>query len=105
MLSMLKHPHPPADETLTLPPHLRPHHSLRFGTCTSSSPGLKILTLLWGPQFMPLWPPSTPLMPNPLSAAYHSYAQVQWPVGIHDERNQGDLLSGHLCQQVLGGNW
>ncbi|MBW0550909.1 hypothetical protein O181_090624 [Austropuccinia psidii MF-1] len=32
MLRMLTSPHRPPDETLTLPPHLRPHHSLRFHT-------------------------------------------------------------------------
>ncbi|MBW0579345.1 hypothetical protein O181_119060 [Austropuccinia psidii MF-1] len=37
---MLTRPHRPPDETWTLPPHLRPHHSLRFHT-----PALTILTL------------------------------------------------------------
>ncbi|MBW0514571.1 hypothetical protein O181_054286 [Austropuccinia psidii MF-1] len=23
--------------------------------------------------------------------------RAQWLVGVHDERNQGDMLSGHLC--------
>ncbi|MBW0525202.1 hypothetical protein O181_064917 [Austropuccinia psidii MF-1] len=63
MLSMLMHPHPPPDETLALLPHLRPHHSLRFRTPASSSPWLKILMLLRGPQVMPPTLPSPPLMP------------------------------------------
>ncbi|MBW0590864.1 hypothetical protein O181_130579, partial [Austropuccinia psidii MF-1] len=37
---------------------------------------LTILMLLRRPQDMPLMPPSTPLMPNPFSAAYHPYSQV-----------------------------
>ncbi|MBW0482306.1 hypothetical protein O181_022021 [Austropuccinia psidii MF-1] len=57
-------------------PHLCPHHPLCFRTPTLSSPPLYILTLPWHPQDMPLTPPSTPLMPNPLSAAYHPYTQV-----------------------------
>ncbi|MBW0571056.1 hypothetical protein O181_110771 [Austropuccinia psidii MF-1] len=39
-------PAPPPDETPTLPPNLRPHHSLPFHTPASSSPWLTILTLL-----------------------------------------------------------
>ncbi|MBW0528548.1 hypothetical protein O181_068263 [Austropuccinia psidii MF-1] len=62
---MLTHPHPPPDETLTPPPHLRAHHSLRFRTHTSSSAWLTILTLLRGPH-----PPLHLL----LSTAYHPYA-------------------------------
>ncbi|MBW0557320.1 hypothetical protein O181_097035 [Austropuccinia psidii MF-1] len=55
-----------------------PHHSLHF--CTpASSLWPTILTLLRGPQVMPLMPPSTPLTPNPLSAAYYPYAQVLDP--------------------------
>ncbi|MBW0509441.1 hypothetical protein O181_049156 [Austropuccinia psidii MF-1] len=60
---MLTLPHPPPDETVTLPPHLHPHHSLCFCTPASSSPQLKILTLLQGPQVMPPTPPSPPLTP------------------------------------------
>ncbi|MBW0531358.1 hypothetical protein O181_071073 [Austropuccinia psidii MF-1] len=56
-------PATPPDETPTLPPHLRPHHSLCFRTPTSSSPPLTILMLLWGPEIMPPMPPSPPLMP------------------------------------------
>ncbi|MBW0573024.1 hypothetical protein O181_112739 [Austropuccinia psidii MF-1] len=44
-----------------------------------SAPPLTVLTLLRCPQDMPLMPPSTPLRPNPLSAAYHPYAQVLDP--------------------------
>ncbi|MBW0497213.1 hypothetical protein O181_036928 [Austropuccinia psidii MF-1] len=75
---MLTLPHPPPDETPTLPPHRRPHHSLCFPTPASYSPWLTIFTLLQGPQVMPLMPPSPPLTPpcTPiiLSAAYHPYA-------------------------------
>ncbi|MBW0470342.1 hypothetical protein O181_010057 [Austropuccinia psidii MF-1] len=42
---MLLHQDPTPDETPTLPPHLRPHHSLRFRTPASSSPCIKILKL------------------------------------------------------------
>ncbi|MBW0510856.1 hypothetical protein O181_050571 [Austropuccinia psidii MF-1] len=70
-------PTPPPDEIRTLPPHLRPHHSLRFHTPASSYPWLTILTLLRGPQVMPPTPPSPPLTPPCtrliLSAAYHPY--------------------------------
>ncbi|MBW0535385.1 hypothetical protein O181_075100 [Austropuccinia psidii MF-1] len=52
---------PPQDET-TMPPSI-----------------FSCLLLLWRPQDMPLTPPSAPLTPNPLSAAYHPYAQVLDP--------------------------
>ncbi|MBW0521396.1 hypothetical protein O181_061111 [Austropuccinia psidii MF-1] len=75
---MLTRPHPPSDETPTLPPHLHPHHSLRFCTPASSSPWLTVLMLLQGPQAMPLKLPSPPLTPPRtgliLSSAYHPYA-------------------------------
>ncbi|MBW0462019.1 hypothetical protein O181_001734 [Austropuccinia psidii MF-1] len=48
MLCMLMRPHHPPDETPTLPPHLRPHHSLRFHT-----PALTILMLVYCPPDMP----------------------------------------------------
>ncbi|MBW0489821.1 hypothetical protein O181_029536 [Austropuccinia psidii MF-1] len=55
-----------------------PHHSLCFRTCSSSSPQLTVLTLLWSPQVMPLAPPSPPLTPPCtrviLSATYHPHA-------------------------------
>ncbi|MBW0583642.1 hypothetical protein O181_123357 [Austropuccinia psidii MF-1] len=93
ILTLLK---PPQDETMMLLP---------ISTPAFSSLPLTIITLLQRPQDMPPTPPLTPLMPNPLSAAYHPYAQVWWLVGVHGECNQGDMLSGHLCQQVLRGNW
>ncbi|MBW0516669.1 hypothetical protein O181_056384 [Austropuccinia psidii MF-1] len=74
---MLTRLHPPPDETPTLPPHIRPHHSLCFCTPTSSSPWLKILTLLRGPQVMP------PKGPSPAQhtsdAAYHPYRRSALP--------------------------
>ncbi|MBW0526281.1 hypothetical protein O181_065996 [Austropuccinia psidii MF-1] len=80
-------------------PHLRPHHpclfvSLAYNSYTPAVPS----------RYASDNTPS-PLTPNLFSAAYHSCAQVQWLVGVHDERNQGDMLSGHLCQHVLWGNW
>ncbi|MBW0529489.1 hypothetical protein O181_069204 [Austropuccinia psidii MF-1] len=60
---MLMRLHPRPDETLTLSPHLCPHHSLHFRTPTSSSPQLTMLTLLQGPQVIPLTPPSPALTP------------------------------------------
>ncbi|MBW0514960.1 hypothetical protein O181_054675 [Austropuccinia psidii MF-1] len=49
MLRMLTSPHRPPDETLTLPSHLRPHHSLRFHT-----PALTIFMLTWcTPNMLP----------------------------------------------------
>ncbi|MBW0519307.1 hypothetical protein O181_059022 [Austropuccinia psidii MF-1] len=80
---MLTCPHPPPDETLTLPPISTlttpyastpppltiftllqcPHHSLQFCTPASSSPWLTVLMLLQGPQVMPLKLPSPPLIP------------------------------------------
>ncbi|MBW0584488.1 hypothetical protein O181_124203 [Austropuccinia psidii MF-1] len=77
-------PHPPPDETPTLPPHLRPHHSLRFRTPASSSPWLKILMLLRGPQVIPPMPPSHPLgllspTQHASNAAYHPYALSALP--------------------------
>ncbi|MBW0571610.1 hypothetical protein O181_111325 [Austropuccinia psidii MF-1] len=49
-------PHRPPDDTPTLPPHLGPHHSLRFHT-----PSLTIFKLTWCPPKMPP-PPLTILM-------------------------------------------
>ncbi|MBW0473542.1 hypothetical protein O181_013257 [Austropuccinia psidii MF-1] len=69
----------PQDETMMLPPHLRPHHSLCFRTPALSSLPLTILTLPRCPQDLPLRLRLTPLMPNPLSATYHPYAQVLDP--------------------------
>ncbi|MBW0527006.1 hypothetical protein O181_066721 [Austropuccinia psidii MF-1] len=43
MLSMLMRPHHPPDETLTLPPHLLPHHSLRFHPPLPSLPLCSVL--------------------------------------------------------------
>ncbi|MBW0469228.1 hypothetical protein O181_008943 [Austropuccinia psidii MF-1] len=69
----------PQDETMMPPPHLRPYHCLRFRTPALSSLLLTILTLLQCPQDMPPMPCSTPLTPNPLSAAYNPYTQVLDP--------------------------
>ncbi|MBW0485216.1 hypothetical protein O181_024931 [Austropuccinia psidii MF-1] len=51
-----------------------PHHSLHFCTPASSSPWLTILTLLQGPQVLPLTLPSPPLCLLAPSA-YHPYAR------------------------------
>ncbi|MBW0593779.1 hypothetical protein O181_133494, partial [Austropuccinia psidii MF-1] len=48
---MLTRPHRPPDETPTLPPHLRPHNSLRFHTLA-----LTIFMRTWCPPDMPLTP-------------------------------------------------
>ncbi|MBW0489561.1 hypothetical protein O181_029276 [Austropuccinia psidii MF-1] len=72
---MLMCPHPPPDETPTLPPHLHPYHSLSFRTPSPYSPWIKILTLLRGPKVMPPTPPSPPLsLLSPV--AYHPYACI-----------------------------
>ncbi|MBW0492494.1 hypothetical protein O181_032209 [Austropuccinia psidii MF-1] len=63
---------PPQDETTTPPP-------ISALTTALSSPLLSILTLPRCPQDVPPTPPLTPLMPNPLSTAYHPYAQVLDP--------------------------
>ncbi|MBW0482443.1 hypothetical protein O181_022158 [Austropuccinia psidii MF-1] len=70
---------------LQFPPHtsliltlLQPPISALTTPAFSSLP-LTIFTLPRRPQDMPLTPCSTPLTPNPLSAAYHCYAQVLDP--------------------------
>ncbi|MBW0526470.1 hypothetical protein O181_066185 [Austropuccinia psidii MF-1] len=68
----------PQVETMMPPPPLPSplltlaHPHLIFSaTCNSNAP--------MAPQDMPPMPPSTPLRPNPLSTAYHPYAQVLDP--------------------------
>ncbi|MBW0529075.1 hypothetical protein O181_068790 [Austropuccinia psidii MF-1] len=82
MLSMLTSPHPPPDETPTLPPI----SALTTPYAYAPPPQLTILTLLRGPQFMPPTPPSTPLTPPRtrliLSAAYHPYARSALPTWL-----------------------
>ncbi|MBW0468898.1 hypothetical protein O181_008613 [Austropuccinia psidii MF-1] len=39
-----------------------------------------------------------------LTLLYYIHS-VRWLVGIHNQRNQGNMLSGLLCQQDLRGNW
>ncbi|MBW0576721.1 hypothetical protein O181_116436 [Austropuccinia psidii MF-1] len=92
-----------------------------------------ILTLLLGPQDETTMPPpislTIPTPPPPsclqslcspgalnppyasvllpltiLTLPYYIHS-VRWLVGIHNERNQGNMLSGLLCQQDLRGNW
>ncbi|MBW0557537.1 hypothetical protein O181_097252 [Austropuccinia psidii MF-1] len=74
---MLTRLHRPPDETLTLPPHLRPHHSLRFHT-----PALTIFMLTWcTPDMLPtsliLTLAQVPSRYAP-DTAYHPYAR-----GVH----------------------
>ncbi|MBW0577168.1 hypothetical protein O181_116883 [Austropuccinia psidii MF-1] len=70
---MLTRPHPPPDETVTLPSHLFPHHSLCFRTPASSSPRPKILTLWRSLKLCLQHCPHPPLcLLEP--AAYHPYA-------------------------------
>ncbi|MBW0581319.1 hypothetical protein O181_121034 [Austropuccinia psidii MF-1] len=67
-LSMLTCPHYSPNETPTLPPHLRPYHSLHFHT-----PALTMFTLAEGPPDMA----PTPLPSQHASdTAYHPYACV-----------------------------
>ncbi|MBW0568113.1 hypothetical protein O181_107828 [Austropuccinia psidii MF-1] len=70
---MLTRPHCPLDVTPTAPPHLCPHHSLRFHT-----PQLTILTLPQCPQDIPPTPPSTLLRPHPLRCllCLHSHSAL-----------------------------
>ncbi|MBW0513234.1 hypothetical protein O181_052949 [Austropuccinia psidii MF-1] len=70
---MLTRRHCPLDVTPTVPPHLRPHHSLRFHT-----PPLTILTLPQHPQDIPPTPPSTLLRPHPLHCflCLHSHSAL-----------------------------
>ncbi|MBW0496340.1 hypothetical protein O181_036055 [Austropuccinia psidii MF-1] len=100
----------PQNETTMLPTHLRPHHSLCFCTPASSSLPLTILTLLQRPQSMAPVPPSTPLflilsLPLIILTLRYYIQRVWWLVGVHDERNHRNMLSGLLCQTVLRGNW
>ncbi|MBW0478306.1 hypothetical protein O181_018021 [Austropuccinia psidii MF-1] len=55
----------PQDETMMPPP-----------ISALTTPLLTILTLPPYPHNIPPTPPSTPLIPNPLSPAYHPYTQV-----------------------------
>ncbi|MBW0465431.1 hypothetical protein O181_005146 [Austropuccinia psidii MF-1] len=73
MLRILTRPHPL---------QMRLQHWPPISALTNpalSSPLLPILMLPRPPQDMPPTPPSTPLTPNPLSAAYHPYPQVLDP--------------------------
>ncbi|MBW0492967.1 hypothetical protein O181_032682 [Austropuccinia psidii MF-1] len=97
---MLTRPHPPPDETPTLP-HLCPHHSLRFHTPASSSPWLKILTLLQGPQVMPPTRPSPPLRllaptQHAYNAAYYPYAHSALPTCLQHSLPSLRLWSAFL---------
>ncbi|MBW0590671.1 hypothetical protein O181_130386, partial [Austropuccinia psidii MF-1] len=59
----------------------RHHLSLRLWSASQHAPNTLILTL---PYYI------------------HS---VRWLVGVHNERNRRNMLSGLLCQQDLRGNW
>ncbi|MBW0571971.1 hypothetical protein O181_111686 [Austropuccinia psidii MF-1] len=173
---MLMRPHRPPEVTRTLPPHLHPHHSLRFHTPTDYHPYAHIVPSQHSSNTA--YNPYTPVVPSrhASNARYHPYTccpqdettmlpptsglttpysatplpyllyhlqflcsratlkiclqfcsqpalrlilslprtililgyyihRVQWLFGIHDECNHGNMLSGLLCQQVLGGNW
>ncbi|MBW0585485.1 hypothetical protein O181_125200 [Austropuccinia psidii MF-1] len=93
-----------------------------------------ILTLLPGPQDETMMPPpistlKTPYASTPsclkslcsrgalnppyastpppltiLTLLYYIHS-VRWLVGVHNQCNQGNMLSGLLCQQDLMGNW
>ncbi|MBW0539127.1 hypothetical protein O181_078842 [Austropuccinia psidii MF-1] len=82
---------------------------------------LMILTLLPGPQDETMMPPcclqslcSSGALNSPYASApppltiltlpYYIYS-VRWLVGVHNEHNQGNMLSGLLCQQHLRGSW
>ncbi|MBW0480381.1 hypothetical protein O181_020096 [Austropuccinia psidii MF-1] len=56
-----------------------PHHSLRFRTPASSSPWLTILTLLWGPQVMPLTPTLLTILTLAVPSRHASNAPSHWP--------------------------
>ncbi|MBW0580714.1 hypothetical protein O181_120429 [Austropuccinia psidii MF-1] len=46
------------------------------------------------------------MLPTPLILTLPYYIHsVRWLVGVHDERNRQNMLSGLLCQQDLRGNW
>ncbi|MBW0573515.1 hypothetical protein O181_113230 [Austropuccinia psidii MF-1] len=118
------HPHPPPDETPTLPP------ISSLTTLYASAPRL-IFSLAYNPyaavgpssyasnaslthptclqhclpSLNSQCPPDMPLRPLTLLMLRYYIHRVRWLVGVHDEHNQGDMLSGHRCQQVLGGKW
>ncbi|MBW0584335.1 hypothetical protein O181_124050 [Austropuccinia psidii MF-1] len=87
---MLTGPHGPPDETLTLPPHLRPHHYL----CPPDMlPTPLILTLVKCPPDMLLTLPTIlTLVKCPPNTAYHPYA-----CGVH---SQHCLSSFRLCSAL-----
>ncbi|MBW0566579.1 hypothetical protein O181_106294 [Austropuccinia psidii MF-1] len=106
MLRMLTSPHRPPDENPTLPPHLRPHHSLRFNTpahtifmlmwCTPNMlPTSLILTLAQVPsQYAPETNyPYACVVPSrhPPDTAYHPYAR-----GVHSRHHLSLRLCGAL---------
>ncbi|MBW0525480.1 hypothetical protein O181_065195 [Austropuccinia psidii MF-1] len=94
----------PQDETTMLPP----------------SPPLKLLMLLppaacnpYAPAAPSRYASNTALNPpyawappplTILTLLYYIHC-VWWLVGVHNQHNQGKMLSGLLCQRNLRGNW
>ncbi|MBW0545321.1 hypothetical protein O181_085036 [Austropuccinia psidii MF-1] len=72
-------------------------HPYALRLCSALPTLLTILTLAECPPDMLL----TPLI---LTLPYYIHS-VRWLVGVHNERNCRNMLSGLLCQQDLRGNW
>ncbi|MBW0482860.1 hypothetical protein O181_022575 [Austropuccinia psidii MF-1] len=94
----------PQDETKMPPPSL-PSQLLMLWPPAACNPFAPAVPLRYAsntalnPPYASASPPITILM------LLHYIHSVRWLVGVHDQRNQGNMLSGLLCQQDLRGNW
>ncbi|MBW0479130.1 hypothetical protein O181_018845 [Austropuccinia psidii MF-1] len=88
---------------MRLPCH--PHNSLRFRPPASCNPYAPAEPSRYASDTT-LNPPyaSTPPPLTILTLPYYIHS-VRWLVGVHNQRNQGNMLSGLLCQQDVRGNW
>ncbi|MBW0555452.1 hypothetical protein O181_095167 [Austropuccinia psidii MF-1] len=92
------------DET-TMPPPSLPSQLLMLLPPTAcnpyalAAPSRYASNTTLNPPYASAPPPFTILM------LWYYIHSVRWLVGVHNQHNQGNMLSGLLCQQDLRGNW
>ncbi|MBW0585513.1 hypothetical protein O181_125228 [Austropuccinia psidii MF-1] len=88
--------------------HCLPSLCLRSAlpTCSRHHLSLRLCSALPTPLILTLaeCPPNMLLKRLILMLPYYIHS-VRWLVGVHNERNRQNMLSGLLCQQDLRGNW